>query len=171
MDAARALDPERRVELEGEPVTVRGDRDRLRQIVDNLLSNVRSHTQPGTAARVRVRREGERAVIEVEDDGPGLKPDELDRIFERFYRADASRSRASGGVGLGLSIVAAVARAHGGDVSARSEQGRGATFTVTLPTCDPSPQTAAPPQPTIAGPATPPASGAGNARARARFLD
>jgi len=112
---------------------VRGDRDRLRQIVDNLLSNVRSHTQPGTAARVCVRREGERAVIEVEDDGPGLKPGELDRIFERFYRADASRSRASGGVGLGLSIVAAVARAHGGDVSARSEQGRGATFRIELP--------------------------------------
>ena len=133
VDAARALDPERRVELESEAVTVRGDRDRLRQIVDNLLSNVRSHTQPGTAARVRVRREGERAVIEVEDDGPGLKPEELDRIFERFYRADASRSRASGGVGLGLSIVAAVARAHGGDVSARSEHGRGATFRIELP--------------------------------------
>ena len=133
VDAARALDPERPLELADEPVTVRGDRDRLRQIVDNLLSNVRSHTQPGTSARVRVRREGDRAVVEVEDDGPGLKPDELDRIFERFYRADASRSRASGGVGLGLSIVAAVARAHGGDVSARSEQGRGATFRIELP--------------------------------------
>jgi two-component system, OmpR family, sensor kinase len=136
VDAARALDPERRVELESEPATVRGDRDRLRQIVDNLLSNVRSHTPPGTPARVRVRREGDRAVIEVEDDGPGLTPDELDRIFERFYRADASRSRASGGVGLGLSIVAAVARAHGGDVSARSAQGRGATFRIELPVAE-----------------------------------
>ena len=133
VDAARALDPERPLELADEPVTVRGDRDRLRQIVDNLLSNVRSHTQPGTSARVRVRREGDRAVVEVEDDGPGLSAEELERIFERFYRADASRSRASGGVGLGLSIVAAVARAHGGDVSARSEPGRGATFRIELP--------------------------------------
>jgi two-component system OmpR family sensor kinase len=68
----------------------------------------------------------------VSDSGPGLTPDELDRIFERFYRADASRSRASGGVGLGLSIVSAVARAHGGTVSARSDAG-GATFRIALP--------------------------------------
>jgi two-component system, OmpR family, sensor kinase len=132
VDAARALDPERRIDLEDEPVTVLGDRDRLRQIVDNLLSNVRSHTPPGSPAVVRVRREGDRAVIEVEDSGPGLTPEELDRIFERFYRADASRSRASGGVGLGLSIVAAVARAHGGRVSAGSDDG-GATFRIELP--------------------------------------
>jgi two-component system, OmpR family, sensor kinase len=132
VDAARALDPERSLELEAEPVTVLGDRDRLRQIVDNLLSNVRSHTPPGTPAGVRVRREGDRAVIEVEDSGPGLTPEELERIFERFYRADASRSRASGGVGLGLSIVAAVARAHGGRVSAGSD-GSGATFRIELP--------------------------------------
>jgi two-component system OmpR family sensor kinase len=136
VDAARALDPERPLELADEPVTVRGDRDRLRQIVDNLLSNVRSHTQPGTSARVRVRREGDRAVVEVEDDGPGLSAEELERIFERFYRADASRSRASGGVGLGLSIVSAVARAHGGDVSARSGPGRGATFRIELPVAE-----------------------------------
>jgi two-component system OmpR family sensor kinase len=132
VDAARALDPGRPLELESEPVVVRGDRDRLRQIVDNLLSNVRSHTPAGTPAYVRVTREGDSAVIEVEDNGPGLTPDELERIFERFYRADASRSRASGGVGLGLSIVAAVARAHGGRVSARSE-GQGAIFRIDLP--------------------------------------
>jgi two-component system OmpR family sensor kinase len=132
VDAARALDPERPLELESEPVAVLGDRDRIRQIVDNLLSNVRSHTPAGTPAQVRVTRAGDRAVIEVEDNGPGLTAEELDRIFERFYRADASRSRASGGVGLGLSIVAAVARAHGGRVSARSE-GRGAIFRIELP--------------------------------------
>ncbi|HEY2072330.1 MAG TPA: HAMP domain-containing sensor histidine kinase, partial [Gaiellaceae bacterium] len=132
VDAARALDPERPVELESEPVAVLGDRDRLRQIVDNLLSNVRSHTAAGSPARVRVGREGDQAVIEVADSGPGLTQDELDRIFERFYRADASRSRASGGVGLGLSIVAAVARSHGGRVAARSEAD-GAVFRIELP--------------------------------------
>ena len=133
VETARALDPERVVELDAEPVSVLGDRDRLRQIVDNLLSNVRSHTPAGSPARVVVGREGERAVIEVSDTGPGLTPEELDRIFERFYRADGSRSRASGGVGLGLSIVAAVARAHGGRVSARSDAGLGATFRIELP--------------------------------------
>ncbi|HEY8029972.1 MAG TPA: HAMP domain-containing sensor histidine kinase [Gaiellaceae bacterium] len=132
VDAARALDPERPLELDAKPVVVLGDRDGLRQIVDNLLSNVRSHTPSGSPARVVVAREGQSAVIEVSDSGPGLTRDELDRIFERFYRADASRSRASGGVGLGLSIVAAVARAHGGTVSARSDGG-GATFRIELP--------------------------------------
>jgi two-component system, OmpR family, sensor kinase len=132
VDAARALDPERPLELDAKPVVVLGDRDRLRQIVDNLLSNIRSHTPSGSVARVVVGREGNSAVIEVSDSGPGLTPDELERIFERFYRADASRSRASGGVGLGLSIVAAVARAHGGVVSARSDEG-GATFRIELP--------------------------------------
>jgi signal transduction histidine kinase len=72
-------------------------------------------------------------VIEVEDRGPGLTAEHADRVFERFYRADESRSRASGGVGLGLSIVAAVAEAHGGTVEARSEPGKGATFSITLP--------------------------------------
>ena len=135
VDAARALDPERPIELDAQPVVVLGDRDGLRQIVDNLLSNVRSHTPPGSPARVVVAREGGSAVIEVSDTGPGLSPDELARIFERFYRADASRSRASGGVGLGLSIVAAVARAHGGTVSARSDGG-GATFRIELPVAE-----------------------------------
>jgi CheY-like chemotaxis protein len=72
-------------------------------------------------------------IIEVEDGGTGVAVDEVERVFERFYRADDSRSRASGGVGLGLSIVAAVAEAHGGSVAARSESGKGSTFTITLP--------------------------------------
>lgn len=136
VETARALDPDRPVELEADPVAVLGDRDRLRQIVDNLLSNVRSHTPAGSPARVVVGRENGRAVIEVSDTGPGLTPEELDRIFERFYRADGSRSRASGGVGLGLSIVAAVARAHGGSVGAQSDAGRGATFRIELPAAE-----------------------------------
>jgi two-component system OmpR family sensor kinase len=133
VETAHAVDPDRRVDLTTESVAVLGDRERLRQIVDNLLANVRSHTPAGAPARVAVSREDGRAVIEVQDTGPGLDTDEVARVFERFYRADESRSRSSGGVGLGLSIVAAVARAHGGTVGVRSEPGRGATFRIVLP--------------------------------------
>lgn len=133
VETSAALEADRPIELEAEPVSVLGDRERLRQIVDNLLSNVRSHTPPRAPVRVRVGAVGDEAVIEVEDSGPGMSEDEAERAFERFYRADESRSRASGGVGLGLSIVAAVAHAHGGTVAARSEPGAGATFTISLP--------------------------------------
>jgi two-component system OmpR family sensor kinase len=133
VETAQAVEPERPIELEAEPAVVVGDRDRLRQIVDNLLANVRAHTPPGTHVAVSVRRRDGQARIEVSDDGPGLDDEHLAHVFERFYRADASRARASGGVGLGLSIVAAVAEAHGGHVSARSGPGAGATFVISLP--------------------------------------
>jgi two-component system OmpR family sensor kinase len=133
VETARAVEPARPIELRAGSAPVLGDRDRLRQVVDNLLTNVRAHTPPGTSVSVQVeRREGE-AVLEVSDNGPGLTADDAGRVFERFYRADQSRARASGGVGLGLSIVAAVAEAHGGTVSLRSTPGAGATFTVKLP--------------------------------------
>ena len=133
VDAAVAVDPERPVELEAEPVVVLGDRDRLRQVLDNLLSNVRAHTPAGSPVRVRVGSENGLAVVEVADSGPGMTSEEAARVFERFYRSDSSRSRATGGVGLGLSIVAAVAEAHGGAVSAHSTPGDGATFRITFP--------------------------------------
>jgi len=133
VDTARAVDPERPIDVELERAAVLGDHDRLRQIVDNLLGNARAHTPPGAPVRVRVRGDNGSALIEVEDSGPGLGTDDVERVFERFYRSDSSRSRDSGGVGLGLSIVAAVARAHGGSVVAASEAGRGATFRITLP--------------------------------------
>jgi two-component system, OmpR family, sensor kinase len=101
--------------------------------VDNLLSNARAHTPPGAPVQVRVRSDNGSALIEVEDSGPGLAGEEAERVFERFYRSDASRSRESGGVGLGLSIVAAVARAHGGSAAAVSSPGSGAIFRVSLP--------------------------------------
>ena len=108
-------------------------RTRLRQVVDNLLGNARSHTPPGTAVHVRVARNGGDALIEVADDGPGMSAEQAERVFERFYRADPSRSRHSGGVGLGLSIVSAVTEAHGGTVSVETEPGHGTTFRVRLP--------------------------------------
>jgi two-component system OmpR family sensor kinase len=133
VDAAVAVDPDRPVDFESDPVVVLGDRDRLRQVLDNLLSNVRAHTPAGSPVRVRVGSENGLAVVEVADSGPGMTSEETARVFERFYRSDSSRSRATGGVGLGLSIVAAVAEAHGGAVSAHSTPGDGATFRITFP--------------------------------------
>jgi two-component system OmpR family sensor kinase len=133
VDTALAVDPGWPISLEAEPTVVLGDRDRLRQLVDNLLANVRAHTPVGTPVDVRLAASGGSAVLTVADAGPGLTEDEAARAFERFYRADESRSRSSGGVGLGLSIVAAVAEAHGGTVAARATPGGGATFEITIP--------------------------------------
>jgi len=133
VDAARVVDHDRPIEASLEPAVVMGDRDRLRQVVDNLLSNVRSHTPPGTQVRVGVRRADGRAELSVSDAGPGLTEAEAEHVFERFYRVDSSRARASGGVGLGLSIVAAVAHAHGGAATASPTPGGGATFVVSIP--------------------------------------
>jgi two-component system OmpR family sensor kinase len=82
---------------------------------------------------VRVARDNGSALVEVSDSGPGLTAEQAERVFERFYRVDQSRARGSGGVGLGLSIVAAVAEAHGGSVAAEAVPGRGATFRITIP--------------------------------------
>jgi two-component system OmpR family sensor kinase len=133
VDAARAVEPGRPIELSNEPVTVTGDEARLRQVLDNLLANARAHTAPGTPVSVELSRVDGKAVLTVSDRGPGLTEEQAARAFERFYRADASRARASGGAGLGLSIVAAVTEAHGGTAEARPTPGGGATFVVTLP--------------------------------------
>jgi two-component system, OmpR family, sensor kinase len=115
------------------PVEVTGDKDRLRQVVDNLLANVRAHTPEGTTTTVRVDQVGDLAEIEVRDTGPGMLGDEASRIFERFYRSDPARTRTKGGSGLGLSIVAAIVEAHGGTVGASSAPGQGMTVTVRIP--------------------------------------
>ena len=133
VETARTLDPGRPLEVELEPVAVVGDRDRLRQIVDNLLANVRAHTPPMTPVRVSVGRLNGSARVTVADRGPGMTDEQAEHVFERFYRTDASRTRTSGGVGLGLSIVAAVAGAHGGTVAVDSGVGRGASFRIDLP--------------------------------------
>ena len=139
VEAASTVESDRPISLESEPVIVSGDRDRLRQVVDNLLANVRSHTPAGSPVKVRVAAENGSAVLEVVDAVRASTRREIERVFERFYRSDGSRSRASGGVGLGLSIVAAVAAAHGGSASARSNPDGGATFRIAVP-LGPSPR-------------------------------
>jgi two-component system OmpR family sensor kinase len=132
----KAADPSRPVSFQASGVViVRGDEHRLRQVIANLLTNARVHTPPGTPVAVSVRAEPPWAVLEVSDQGPGIEPEDLQRVFERFYRADRSRQRGGSfaGAGLGLSIVAAIVAAHSGEVSAYSETGKGATFTVKLP--------------------------------------
>ncbi|NUR89788.1 MAG: HAMP domain-containing histidine kinase [Nonomuraea sp.] len=133
---AQTLAPDRRIELvrldggEGE-VLVTGDESRLGQVFGNLVTNALSHTPPGTAFEVRVGLDGERAVVEVADEGPGFTPEVAERVFERFYRADPARG--VGGAGLGLSIAATLVEAHGGVIMAESEPGKGALFRVILP--------------------------------------
>jgi len=113
-------------------VEIEGDEGRIHQAVVNLLTNAARHTPAGTAVVARVRREGAIAVIEVEDDGPGVDPALLPRVFGRFVRGEQSRSRAKGSTGLGLAIVEAIANAHGGAVDAESRPGR-TVFRVRLP--------------------------------------
>ncbi len=134
---ARAAGQEHRwrLELPAEPVTVRGDGARLHQVLVNLLANARTHTPPGTTVVARVRGAGATVVLEIEDDGPGIPPTLLPRIFERFARGDASRSRNAGSTGLGLAIVDAVVGAHGGRVGVSSAPGR-TVFGVELPAWD-----------------------------------
>jgi two-component system OmpR family sensor kinase len=130
---ALAVAPHRDVRaVVDEAVTVTGDEARLRQVVANLVGNALVHA-PDAAVEVRVRSEGDAAVIEVADRGPGMEPADAARAFERFYRADASRSRHHGGSGLGLSIVEATVRAHGGTATITSTPGHGTTVAITLP--------------------------------------
>ncbi|HTN80656.1 MAG TPA: HAMP domain-containing sensor histidine kinase [Acidimicrobiales bacterium] len=131
---ARAVEPGRPISLSADDgVVVLGDGDRLRQVLANLLANALVHTPAGTPVEVRVRRDGPAAVLEVADHGPGLPPEVAHRVFERFVRADPARARTTGGAGLGLAIVSAVAEAHGGRAEVESSPGEGATFRVVLP--------------------------------------
>jgi len=131
---ARAAAPEHRwqLELPDEPVTVRGDEQRLHQVLANLLSNAARHTPAGTEVRVAVTAGSQTAVVTVADNGPGIPPDLQPAIFERFVRGDTSRSRAAGSSGLGLAIVQAVTAAHGGHAEVTSRPGE-TRFTITLP--------------------------------------
>jgi two-component system, OmpR family, sensor kinase len=129
-----AVDPDRPVSVETpEVVIVQGDELRLTQVVASLLANVRVHTPAGTRADLKVVDGTDTVRIVASDDGPGISEKDLEHVFDRFYRADPSRSRASGGAGLGLSIVRAIVDAHGGTVRAEPVETGGTRVTIELP--------------------------------------
>jgi signal transduction histidine kinase len=132
--APRALPRGISLELPGGPALALADRDRVAQIVSNYLSNAIRHAPDGSRITVSADRHGERVRIAVADEGQGLAQDQLEAVFERFYRVDPARSRAAGGSGIGLSIVRALAAAMGGRAWAESAgPGAGATFLLELP--------------------------------------
>lgn len=134
---AEAVQPERKVEFRilpgSEAPVVEGDEARLRQVLGNLVSNALHHTPETAPVTISVGTRDGSAVLEVSDTGPGLTPEQKNRVFERFYRADTARTRTTGGSGLGLSIVAALVAAHAGKVTITDTPGGGTTFTVSLP--------------------------------------
>jgi two-component system OmpR family sensor kinase len=137
----RMIAPDRAIDLQvapGAAFIVDGDEARLRQVISNLVNNALTHTPAGTPVTVHIASGaldgGKPAVVlEVADRGQGLTPEQAQHVFDRFYRADTARTRATGGSGLGLSIVSSLVAAHGGDVAVRSTPGEGATFRVRLP--------------------------------------
>ena len=131
---ARALEPGRPLTEHVQPeLWVTGDEDRLRQVVANLMANVRTHTPPGTPMEVSLEASDGTCRLEVVDRGPGVPEATAERIFDRFYRGDPGRSRDRGGTGLGLPIAKAIVEAHGGTIELRTTPGGGATFAVWLP--------------------------------------
>ncbi len=136
VDRLAVLAEERRQTLEARvngPVNVQGDRLALRQALLNLVDNAIKYAPEGTRVLVRAGRESNTAYVEVQDEGPGISSEHRERIFERFYRVDGSRSREMGGAGLGLSLVKGTADAHAGWIELKTEKGRGSTFRLVLP--------------------------------------
>jgi signal transduction histidine kinase len=115
------------------PITIVGDRLRLRQLFLNLIDNAIKYTPEGGAVTLQVERQNGSALFEVADTGIGIPPEEIDRIFDRFYRVDKARSRELGGTGLGLSIAKWIAELHRGSITVVSEPHKGSTFSVRLP--------------------------------------
>ena len=110
-----------------------GDVERLEQVLVNVVSNSIKYTPEGGVIEIEARREGEQVIIQVKDNGIGIPDEDLDRIFDRFYRVDKARSREMGGTGLGLAIAREIMQAHKGEISLSSTLGKGTTVTLTLP--------------------------------------
>ncbi|WP_129668710.1 sensor histidine kinase [Phytoactinopolyspora endophytica] len=134
VEDAEIIYPDRSITLApAQPSPVRGDAARLQQVLRNLVGNAVQHTPARTSVLVEITDTGSAVHVKVSDNGPGISPEDLPRVFERFWRAEASRSRAYGGSGLGLAIVEAIVHAHHGQVAVDSEVGMGTTVTVQLP--------------------------------------
>jgi two-component system, OmpR family, sensor kinase len=120
--------------VEIDQVQIMGDRDRIKQVILNLLANAVQYTQPNGIVTIVLRKAENQAQLIVKDNGPGIPPEDLPHIFERFYRGEKSRRRSKGtGFGLGLSIAYWIVRSHGGTIEVSSKEGQGTTFTVWLP--------------------------------------
>jgi two-component system phosphate regulon sensor histidine kinase PhoR len=137
---ARAAAADVKLELELTPDDIRtlGDAFRLKQAIINLVDNAIKYNRPGGSVRVTAEADESRLVIRVQDSGIGIPHVDQQRIFDRFYRVDKSRSRAQGGSGLGLAIVKKIVEDHGGTISVESTPGEGSTFTIGLPRHRPS---------------------------------
>src|SRR6218665_3969627 len=141
-DQNRIIAADRRVDIAvraSSGACIYGDRALMVVAVDNLISNAVAYSSEGGRVGVGVRVDGPVVEIAVTDQGIGIEPEDLDRVFERFYRVDQARSRHTGGSGLGLSIVKHTVQNHGGDVRVWSQPGRGSTFTIRLPLAEPGP--------------------------------
>jgi two-component system OmpR family sensor kinase len=135
---ARAVEPGRTLDVAGVTrALVTGDRSRLRQVVDNLLANVREHTDPATRVTIRLEAHRRDVVLVVADDGPGMTQADAARAFDRFWQAAATEAHPRRGTGLGLAIVADLVAAHGGDVALDTAPGAGTQVTIRLPAADP----------------------------------
>lgn len=134
----RVLDPQRLISVQAPArAVVPGDRDRLAQVLSGITANALRHTPEGTAIELVVQARKDAVRVEVIDHGPGIDPEDLPRVFDRFYRSPDARGRAAGGSGLGLAIAAALVRAHHGHIGVTSTPGQGATFWVELPASPP----------------------------------
>ncbi|MFS8099885.1 HAMP domain-containing histidine kinase [Lentzea alba] len=131
-DAFRAARPSHALEVDADTVTMRADATRLRQVLDNLLTNAAVHTPAGTSVSLQVTAANGQAVVKVRDTGPGIPETDQARIFDRFYRVDNSRTRQRGGSGLGLAVVQSLVEAHGGTIELTSRPGS-TVFTIRLP--------------------------------------
>jgi heavy metal sensor kinase len=140
-ESCKLLQPlaaERRISLttQLEPVCAAVDPERFAEVISNLVTNAIQYNRDGGRVDVRLRDEGDHAILEVADNGVGIPSDDLSHVFERFYRVDKARSRAVGGSGLGLAIAKWIVDAHGGAITVQSEPGVGTTFAVTMPPSD-----------------------------------